>query len=404
MPFQATKLRDGLWWVGALNPDLRVFDVVMRTETGTSYNAYLIRGAEKTALIESVKGGFGDEALDRVSSVCDPAEVDYVVCNHTEPDHSGSIAQILAACPRATVVSTRAGAMVIKALLGREFPSRIVKGGETIDLGGVTLSFVDAPFLHWPDSMFTFVPEMKTLFSCDVFGFHHTVPEIFADLSRDDLQESKKYYFDVIFAPFKKYVLEAIARIRLVEIEMICPSHGPVYRQDAWKVVDEYATWAKPASAGMSKRALIAYVSCYGMTRMIAEALAAGLAEAGISSDVVDVSEDLGRAVALCETADAILVGSPTLNRDVLPPVWQFLTSLSAITMRGRPCGAFGSYGWSGEAVKMIEDRMKSIGMKPTELNSRVNMKPHESDIETIKQAARNFGQELRASRQSRGA
>lgn len=391
----AVTITRDIWWVGALNPDLRVFDVIMRTENGTSYNAYIVKGEKATALIEAVKSGFEDELIERLAGIADLADIDYIVCNHTEPDHSSGLITLLEKCTKATIVSSKPGSMIIRALVGRDYPAMIVKSGDSIDLGGLTLQFIDAPFLHWPDSIFTYVPERKTLFTCDVFGFHHTVPDVFADLTNEDLQASKKYYFDVIFGPFKKYVLDAVAKIRPLSIDCICPSHGPVYRQNAWDVVDEYECWAQPKPPRARKQVLIAYVSCYGMTRLLAEALATGVADAGLDAKVIDVSQHRDDAADALAESDAVLVGSPTLNRDALPPIWAFLSEISAISQRDMLAGAFGSFGWSGEAVKMIEDRLKSLGLKVRELDCRVKIKPHDAELRKARDAGKAFAESL---------
>ena len=232
MTAEPTKIKDGIWWVGVQNPGLRVFDVIMRTEWGTSYNSYLIKGAEKTAVVDAVKEGFSEEQLDRISAVIDPKEIDYIICNHTEPDHSGALVKLMEAAPNAVVVCSRPAKMFIREIINRDFECMIAGDGVTIDLGGKTIEFISAPYLHWPDSIFTYVKEDAFLSSGDVFGFHFSAPNIFDDLTKLDANmiASQKYYFDVIMSPFKSYVLQAVEKIRNLKIDVIGPSHGPVLR------------------------------------------------------------------------------------------------------------------------------------------------------------------------------
>ncbi len=393
---EAKQIAQGVWWVGALDPDLRIFDVVMQTQHGTSYNAYLVRG-KKTALIDMVKDGFSAQALQRVACVIDPSLIDYIVVNHAEPDHTGALRDFIGACPNAEILASRAGVGNLQNLFNQDgLRVRAVKPGENVDLGGMSLQFVEAPFLHWPDSMMTFCPEAGALFSCDVFGFHQPVPELFADESASELEAAKKYYFDVIFAPFKKYVLSAVQRVRALPVVSICPSHGPVYRRDPMAVVDQYERWAREDECARAKKLVyIGYVSAYGYTRALATALAEGVRSAGADVDLADIAAQPDICAVQAMGADALLVGSPTLNRDVLPPVWTFLAHLSGITQREKRAGAFGSYGWSGEAVPMVEQRLASLGYKLQPMDVRCKLRPSAQDLENARQAGRVFAEAL---------
>jgi flavorubredoxin len=202
---QPVEITKGIYWVGAQNPDLRVFDVIMRTEWGTSYNSYLVKGTEKTALIDSVKEQFSDEQVERISKVCDVKSIDYIICNHTEPDHSGALWKLLELAPGATVLCSKPASVFLRSIMNRDFSCRVVTDGDTLELGGKTLKFISAPFLHWPDSIFTYVTEDAVLFSGDVFGFHFSAENVFDDLTplSDEMLKSQKYYFDVIMGLLK---------------------------------------------------------------------------------------------------------------------------------------------------------------------------------------------------------
>jgi flavorubredoxin len=269
VPLEVTK---DIWWVGVQNPGLRVFDVVMTTEWGTSYNSYLVKGGEKTALIDSVRDGFFDEQMEGIRQIADPEKIDYIIVNHTEPDHSGSLGKTLELAKNAVVVCTRPAKTLIKELLNKDFECIVVGDGDSIDLGGKKIEFISAPFLHWPDTMFTYIPDDRFLSTCDAFGFHFSAPEVFDDLTTltDAMEQAQKYYFDVIMSPFKPYVLEAVAKIRGLGIDIIGPSHGPVLRSDPWAAVDRYEKWAQPV-VNDPKKIYIGYVSCYGYTGKLAE-------------------------------------------------------------------------------------------------------------------------------------
>ncbi len=363
---EPVKIADGIWWVGAQNPGLRVFDVIMRTEWGTSYNSYLIQGSDKTAVVDAVKDGFTDEQLERISAVCDIASIDYIICNHTEPDHSGGVQKLLEKAPNAVVLCSKPASVFLKNIINDKFECRVVEDGETVELGGKTLRFISAPYLHWPDSMFTYVVEDAVLLSGDVFGFHFSAQNVFDDLTllSDDMLKSQKYYFDVIMGPFKSYVLDAVKKVRGLHIDVIGPSHGPVLRKAPWEAVDRYEQWASDILAvNEPKKVYVGYVSCYGYTRQLAETIAAAAEKAGYDVELEDVSQtDAAECAEKIHKADAIAIGSPTLNRDALKPVWDVLTSLSTYIVKGKPAVVFGSFGWSGESIKFLSERLRAVG------------------------------------------
>lgn len=363
---EPVNIAGGIWWVGAQNPGLRVFDVIMRTEWGTSYNSYLIKGSKKTAVVDAVKEGFTDEQFERISAVCDISSIDYIICNHTEPDHSGGVKKLLEMAPAAVVLCSKPASVFLKNIVGDKFECRVVEDGETVELGGKTLRFISAPYLHWPDSMFTYVNEDAVLLSGDVFGFHFSAQNVFDDLTplSDDMQRSQKYYFDVIMGPFKSYVLDAVKKVRGLHIDVIGPSHGPVLRKNPWEAVDRYEQWASDILAvNEPKKVYVGYVSCYGYTRQLAETIAAVAEKTGYDVELEDVSQtDAAVCAEKIHKADAFAVGSPTLNRDALKPVWDVLTSLSTYIVKGKPAVVFGSFGWSGESIKYLSERLRAVG------------------------------------------
>lgn len=360
------EIVSGIYWVGTQNPGLRVFDAIMRTEWGTSYNSYLIRGSQKTAVVDAVKDGYADEQIDKISGVCDVSSIDYIICNHAEPDHSGGLARLLEAAPNAAVVCSKPASGFLRSILNKNFTCKVALDGDMIELGGKTLRFISAPFLHWPDTMFTYVTEDAVLLSGDMFGFHFSAENVFDDLTplSERMAASQKYYFDVIMAPFKSYVLSAVKKVRALHIDVIGPSHGPVLRAAPWEAVDRYESWAADAlQVNEPKKLYIGYVSCYGYTRMLAEAIAGVVQKGGYDVEIEDVSAaDAAGCAAKIHKADAFAIGSPTVNRDALKPAWDVLTSICALTVKGKIAAAFGSFGWSGESIKFLSERLRAMG------------------------------------------
>lgn len=376
------KIKEGIWWVGVQNPDLRIFDVIMRTQWGTSYNSYLIKGSEKIAVVDAVKQGFVDEQLERISEIVDPAKIDYIICNHTEPDHSGSILRLMEAAPNAIVVCSRPAKAFIKEIVNKDFECIVAGDGVTLDLGGKTIEFISAPYLHWPDSIFTYVKEDAFLSSGDVFGFHYSAKNIFDDLTKLDnnMIASQRYYFDVIMSPFKSYVLEAIDKIRDLKIDVIGPSHGPVLRQDPWGAITRYENWSCPLKND-PKKIYIGYVTCYGYTAKLADKLYAGADQDCMEVEIEDVSKlPADEVAAKIQAADAFALGSPTLNRDVLKPVWNVMSSLCAYVVKDKPAAVFGTYAWSGEACKYMSERLTNLGVKVVG-EARAKLNPNEDEL-----------------------
>lgn len=357
------EIKPDIHWIGAMHPELRVFDDLFPTEHGTTYNSYLVKGTDKIAIIDTVKAKFTDQFMDKIKSLVDPARVDYIIVNHTEPDHTGSLAYLLEQCPNATVISTQAGKNFIGNMIHRPFPSQVVKDGETIELGGRTLRFIMAPFLHWPDTMFTRLEQENLLFTCDAFGAHYCdTKHIFND-ETEDFSSARQFYFDCIFRPFKDKVLSAIEKIRHDVIDMILPSHGPIIRRDPWRVIQQFENWSKPTSFG--KKVVLLYLSPHGNTEKMARAFVEGAQRDGIEvacHHIVGMADDEIRT--LMEEADALVFGVPTIARDVPPPMWHVLAALSSVKLKTTIAAVFGSYGWSGEACKMTEERLKGMGLK----------------------------------------
>lgn len=390
----ATKIVQGVSWVGAHHPDLRVFDVIMNTQWGTSYNSYLVQGTEKTVLVDTVKEAFVDDLISNINEIGDVSAIDYIVCNHTEPDHSGALEKILKLSPNAVVVCSKSASIFLRNIMNRDFECIVVTDGDTLELGGKTLRFISAPFLHWPDSIFTYVEQDAILLSGDVFGYHFSAQNVFDDLTElsNEMVISQKYYFDVIMGPFKKYVLDAVAKIRGLRIDVIGPSHGPVLRAAPWDAVDRYEAWSKDIlDVNEIKKVYVGYVSCYGYTKTLAMTIAQVARDAGLDVEIEDVSNvDPEVSAAKIHASDAFAMGSPTLNRDALKPVWDVLTSISPIIVKGKKAAVFGSFGWSGEAVRYLAERLRCVGADVVGTCS-ARLKPDDKEIDD----ARKLGKQI---------
>ncbi|KIH76219.1 Flavorubredoxin [Geoalkalibacter ferrihydriticus] len=391
----SAEIRPDIFWVGARHPDLEVFDELFPTLHGTTYNAYLVRGSEKIALIDTVKEPFTDEYLDKLQKLVPLSDIDLVVVNHTEPDHTGALGRLLEINPDIRVYCTRAGENFLRQLYVQPFTVHAVSDGEEISLGDKTLRFILAPNLHWPDTMFTFLPEEDLLFSCDAFGAHFCGEGLYND-QVEDFSEEFRFYFDTIMRPFKSSIREALTKIENLPLTLVCPSHGPILRRDPQKSIDAYRAWAAPPPASPQKQVLLLTLSPHGNTRTMGAAVRAGLEEADISVTefgLVDLDDELVRDEL--EKADALVVGSPTINRDAPPPVWRVLSLLSSVTPKGKVAGVFGSFGWSGEAVKLIEERLRGLKYQLPIPGISFRFTPTDADVEGCREFGRKLAQSL---------
>lgn len=393
------NITEDVKWIGILDFDIKTFDIVMTTESGTTYNSYFINGKKK-ALIEVAKEKFSDTYFEKLKSLTDPAEISYIILDHTEPDHSGSLKLLLEAAPEATVVGSGNAIKYIEDMLNVPFRSMAVKDGDTLDLGGKTLRFIAAPNLHWPDSIYTWLEEDRVLFTCDSFGAHFCTREMTDDLT-DDYLKAFKYYFDVILKPYSKFLIKAIEKIKPLDIRYICPGHGPILDKNRAEIVgltEKYANEYLGKNAGLSgKNVLVAYVSAYGYTGMAAEAIASGIRETGeFTVKVVDIEHiDLNELDNLITESSALLVGSPTINQNTLLPVYKLFALINPIRDRGKLAGAFGSYGWSGEAPGIILDAFKSLKLKTFEETGLFKFRPSGQKEEELINFGRRFAQKF---------
>jgi flavorubredoxin len=365
MSSSVIEVSSSVHWVGVRHPDLQFFDDLFPTHNGTTYNSYLVRGRDKTVLIDSVKEKFSDEFFANIEQILPVSSIDAIVVNHTEPDHSGALGRLVEMNPEMVIYCSRPAANFLKQLLHKPLNIEVVEDGQEIDLGGKTLRFISAPFLHWPDTIFTYLVEEKMLFSCDAFGAHYCPKGHIFDDQIADFSADFHVYFDSIMRPFKDKIREALSRIEGLEIVMVCPSHGPIRRLTHADAIHAYRRWSAPPPAEEKPKAVMAILSSHGNTRRLG-----GVIRETLESRGFDVQE-----FALCgmrdddfrdalEQADVVLFGSPTIQRDAPPHVWHALSLLSTVTLKSRLAAVFGSFGWSGEAAGMIETRLAGLKFK----------------------------------------
>ncbi len=404
---QAVSLSDRVHWIGALDPTLRNFDIILKTANGTSYNAYVVRGSEGVAIIDTVKENFADDFFARLEMVARYEEITVIVLNHLEPDHTGALPELMRRAPQAQLYISQKAQSMLKALLKQDdFKFTPVLTGDKVSLGDRTLAFLHTPYLHWPDTQCTYLEEEQTLFSGDVFGCHYCDTRLFND-EVGDFRFSFEYYYAHIMRPFKDYVNRALDLIEpLLPLNKIAPAHGPLLRDQPQRYVKRYRELSlSPLHSEIStgeKTLLIFYISSYGSTRRMAEAIyegAMGVEHVRVSLYDLEGSE-IAPFVDLIEGADGILFGTPTINGDAVKPVWDLLSSLVVINLKSKLGGVFGSYGWTGEAVKMVEDRLRGLKLRVPIPGLRLKLIPTDEEIIICREFGHELAQELMGLRQ----
>ena len=392
---KAVEIKENVFWVGVLDPTLVVFDIVIPTEHGTTYNAYLVKGKEKTALIDTVKEPFKEEYLNLIGTIIDPKEIDYIVINHTEPDHSGALPYLYDFVPNITPVYSRTAKTFVSSILHKEFNPIVVGDGDKIDLGGKTLSFVTAPFLHWPDTMFTYLEEDKILFPCDAFGAHYCSEQRFNDEieERDVVHAAFEYYYKCILRPFKDHIVRAMEKIKDLDIDIIAPSHGPILRANVPDYIEDYKKWAYNAKdPSVKKKISILYVSSYGNTAKMAKSIARGAVLPGVEISLYNVTEvPLDKIIDEVEISDGIIIGTPTLNAKTPEPIFDIISKLVTLNVKGKAAAVFGCYGWSGEAIQMTEDILKSFKFKIIVGSCKLKLVPTEEELKQCEEFGRTY-------------
>ncbi len=379
---KAVEIKKGVHWVGAIDWTLRNFHGYS-TERGSTYNAYLVID-EKVALVDTVKHYLFEEMLERIKSVIDPSRIDYIVSNHVEMDHSGCLPRIMDLCKNATVITSPNGEKGLKKHYNADWKMRVVNTGDSVGIGKRTLSFVLTQMVHWPDSMATYIPEEKLLLPNDAFGQHIAAPERFDDeLDWGILKEEAAKYYANIVLPFGAQVQKALEAVSGLDVDMIAPSHGIIWRKHLKDMVGLYRQWC---SNETKEKAVIIYDSMWHSTEKIARAVYEGFEEKKIPARLTDLkAEHISNVMTRVLDSRYICVGSPTLNNGMLPTVAAFLAYMKGLAPKNRKGMAFGSYGWGGQSVGQIEDVLRGCGFELME-QAKVQYVPDEGTLNDIKE------------------
>ncbi len=386
------KIAENIYWVGVIDWHIRDFHGYS-TYKGTTYNAYLILD-EKITLIDTVKKDFFEEFIAKVSKVVDPKKIDFVISNHTEMDHSGSLVNTMNVIGKdKPVFCSEMGYKNLKMHFSEELNLKPIKDGEILKIGKRTLKFLETRMLHWPDSMFTYIEEDKILFSSDAFGQHYASFERFDDQvsdKRELLYQTKKYFANILML-FSPLILKLINRISELNLSfnMICPDHGVIWRDDVAEIVELYKNWSLQEP---KNKAVIVYDTMWHSTEKMAKTIGEAISNSGIEVKIMKLRSD-HRSDVITEILDsgALVVGSPTINNNIFPTVADFLIYLKGLRPKNKVAAAFGSFGWSGEAVKNITELLKEMKLDVIEPGLKVQFVP---DQEKIKECAA-FGKKI---------
>ena len=390
-------LKPGVNWVGVVDWNLRDFHGYV-TSRGTSYNAYLIRD-EKIALVDTVKCNFADELIGNIEALTSFEKIDYIIVNHVEMDHSGSLPIIAKLAKNAKIIASERGKDALIEHFGHDFDRvETVKTGDELKLGKHTLRFIETPMLHWPDSMFSYVVEDKILFSNDAFGEHFASSERFDDeVDQQRLwEETETYYANILmlFAPLITRKIQEVVQMG-IPIEIIAPDHGVIWRKDPMKIVNAYLKWSSGAA---EQRAIIVFDTMWGSTDAMARAVEEGIASQGVDVRVFKLrNRENTNIVTEILNAKAVVVGSPTMNNQMFPTLGGFLTYITGLKPKGKLWAFFGSYGWGGGAVKGMAEMAKKAGFEVQEQGVEVKFVPDKDDLKKCFEFGQQIAQKIKA-------
>ena len=393
--YSAVKVSDHVYWVGAIDWTIRDFHGYT-TPHGSTYNAYLVM-ADEITLIDTVKAPFMDEMVSRIKSIVDPSQIQYIISNHSEMDHSGCLPQVIDLIRPKKVFASAIGSKTLKELFHDQREITPVKDGETLSLGNMELTFMETRMIHWPDSMFTYLAKDQLLFSQDAFGMHWATQERFADeLPADNLEFEAATYYANIILPYSPIVLKALDKIIVTgwEIKILAPDHGPIWRKDISWIIELYKKWAlqKPTA-----KAVVVYGTMWHSTEKMARAISEAIAQAGIQVKLLSLDET-HRSEVVYEVLDAgaLIVGSPTLNNNILPQMADVMTYLKGLKPANLIGAAFGSYGWSGESVRDLEGLLKEMKVEIAAEAISVKNVPNSGVLEKCSELGKTIAAELK--------
>ncbi len=381
---EAIKIKKNLYYVGVSDSDIRTFDIIMKTANGTTYNAYLLKTSEGVILFDTVKQEFEDEFFEKIESVCNYDEIKYIVMHHLEPDHSGALPELSKRCPNAKILISPMATPMLKAITHNESMSfETVWTNKEFELGGYKLRFLSTPNLHWPETMSSVLINENILFSGDVFGSHYFDSRLFNDLV-GDFDYAFKYYYEHIMRPFKSDVLNALKLYEKYEINTICNLHGPIIRENPQRYIELYKEWSTKEVRLHGKKIIsIFYVTSYKNTKLLADALYEGIESNDLMiANMYDMTAlDEQNMISILEESTGVLIGMPTINSDAPKPVWDLLSCMMLLEKKGKFGGCFGSYGWSGEALEMVQSRLKALKFRVPLEPFKVKLVPTKQEL-----------------------
>ena len=389
------EIAQNIYSVGVKDWNIRDFHGYS-TLQGTSYNAFLIVD-EKTVLIDTVKKEFADQLIDNISGIVDPKKIDYVISNHTEMDHSGGLPRVMHKVGEdKPLYVSKMGAKNHARHFSQKWNYHVVGTGDEVNLGNRTLTFLETRMLHWPDSMFTYLKEDKILFSSDGFGQHYAGHENFDDEIGDEIMlHAKKYFANILllYSPLILKLVETVTELGL-EIDMICPDHGIIWRKDPGKIINAYVKWAKQEP---EKKAVVVYDTMWHSTEKMADKIAAGIADEGIAVRPISIRNS-HRSEIMTEVLDAraIVVGSPTINNQMFPTVADFLTYMKGLKPKNKIAAAFGSFGWSGESVKLINKELEEMKFDVIDPGIKIQYVPDQEGIDACFELGKKIGKAIK--------
>ena len=387
------EIKKDVYWVGGIDWDIRNFHGYS-TGRGTTYNSYLIMD-KKITLIDTVKHYMYDEMMSRIKEIVDPRKIDYIISNHVEMDHSGSLPKINKIAKNAKIITSTRGEKGLNKHYKEDMNYKVVNSGETLDIGKRTLHFVHIPMVHWPDSMVTYSPKDKILFPNDAFGQHIASSERFdSEIEWGILKEEAAKYYSNIVMPYGDQVKKALESVKDLDIDIIAPSHGIIWTEKIPKIIAEYKKWANFET---EKKALIVYDSMWHSTEKLAYKLLEGLEEKNIPTTIRNLNTNhISDIITEVLTSKLICLGSPTLNNGMMPKMGEFLTYLKGLRPKDRVGFVFGSYGWGGQALGEIRKMIDTLSWDFYKDNYNVNYVPDEEHLKEIKEIGRNLGTYLK--------
>ncbi|MBN2782419.1 MAG: FprA family A-type flavoprotein [Campylobacterales bacterium] len=392
----AILVKKDLYYIGVSDSDIRVFDIIMKTANGTTYNSYLLKTSHGVVIFDTVKEEFSNSFFEKIESLCSYDEIKYIIMHHLEPDHSGALPELAKKAKNAKVIISPMAQPMLKSIAKTEdMEFETVWTNKKLSLGNKTITFLSTPNLHWPETMSSYLEEDKVLFSGDVFGSHYYDARVFDDLV-GDFDYAFKYYYDHIMRPFKSDMIKALNLYKNYEIDTICNLHGPIIRNNPKKYIELYEKWSTKNEKLHGKKVVsIFYVTSYKNTKEMAYSIYDGVeSDENLIANIYDLTAlDEQNMLEILEESSGVMIGTPTINADAPKPVWELLSCMMLLEKKGKFGVSFGSYGWSGEAVDMISSRLKDLKFRVPMQPKKIKLIPTKEELFECYEFGVEFGE-----------